>query len=46
MEDFEEPVVGQNTLGDTKIKVVMYMMYEDERGYIESAIKRAKFFEK
>ena len=43
MEDTEEPVVGQNTLGDTKIKVVMY---EDERGYIESAIKRAKFFEK
>ena len=43
MEETEEPVVGQNTLGDTKIKVVKY---EDKRGYIESAIKRAKFFEK
>ena len=43
VEETEEPVEGQNTLGDTKIKVVKY---EDERGYIESAIKRAKFFEK
>ena len=35
VEETEEPVVGPNTLGDTKNKVVKY---EDVRGYIENAI--------
>ena len=43
VEEAEEPVVGQNTLGDTKIKVVKY---EDVRGYIENAIEGANFVEK
>ena len=43
VEETEEPVVGQNTLGDTKIKVVKY---EDVRGYIENAIEGANFLEK
>ena len=43
VEETEESVVGQNTLGDTKIKVVKY---EDVRGYIENAIEGANFLEK
>ena len=43
MEETEEPVEGQNTLGDTKIKVVKY---ENVRGYIEKAIELANFLEK
>ena len=43
VEETEEPVVGQNTLGDTKIKVIKY---EDVRGYIENAIEGANFLEK
>ena len=43
VEETEEPVVGQNTLGDPKIKVVKY---EDVRGYIENAIEGANFVEK
>ena len=42
VEETEEPVVGQNTLGDTKIKVVKY---EDVRGYIEMPL-RVRIFSK
>ena len=42
-EETKLPVVGQNTLGDTKIKVVKY---EDVRGCMENAIESINFLGK